>query len=61
MNWDFLLPVKLYFGTGRINELSDIIEQKGFKRGVLVCDGIFASNGLADEIVKKSGGKKAES
>ncbi|MBE6835785.1 MAG: iron-containing alcohol dehydrogenase [Ruminococcaceae bacterium] len=57
MNWDFLLPVKLYFGSGRINELSKIIDEKGFKRGVLVCDGIFAQNGLADEIVKKSGGK----
>ena len=56
MNWDFLLPVKLYFGSGRINELSGIIEQKGYKKGVLVCDGIFRENGLADEIVKKSGG-----
>ena len=57
MNWDFLLPVKLYFGTGRINELSDIISSYGFSRGVLVCDEIFVQKGLADEIVGKSGGK----
>jgi alcohol dehydrogenase len=57
MNWDFLLPVKLYFGSGRINELSDILKQKGFNRGVLVCDGIFRENGLADEIIKKSEGR----
>ena len=56
MNWEFLLPVKLYFGSGRINELSDIVKARGFKRGVLVCDGIFVQNGLADEIVKKSDG-----
>lgn len=57
MKWDFLLPVKLYFGKGRINELSEIISSYGFSRGVLICDGIFAENGLAHEIVRKSDGK----
>ena len=57
MTWEFSLPVKIYFGTDKINELPKIIEEYGFKRGVLVCSNTLKKNGVADEIVKNCDGK----
>lgn len=52
MTWEFSLPVKIYFGTDKIKELPKIIEEYGFKRGVLVCSNTLKKNGVADEIIK---------
>lgn len=57
MNWDFNLPVKLVFGTGRHKELPVFIDEIGGTNGVLVCSRSFAKNGLADEFVALSNGK----
>ncbi len=57
MTWEFSLPVKIYFGTDKINELPKIISEYGFKRGVLVCSNTLKKNGVADEIIKNCGGK----
>lgn len=56
MNWEFSLPVKIYFGTDKINELPQIINEHGFKRGVLVCSNTLKKNGVADEIIKNCKG-----
>lgn len=56
MNWEFSLPVKIYFGTDKINELPQIISEYGFKRGVLVCSNTLKKNGVADEIIKNCKG-----
>lgn len=56
MIWDFNLPVRLIFGVGKRNELASYINDIGGKRGVLVCSRSFASNGLADELVRLSQG-----
>ena len=57
MTWEFSLPVKIYFGTDKINELPKIISEYGFERGVLVCSNTLKKNGVADEIIKNCGGK----
>lgn len=57
MTWEFSLPVKIYFGTDKINELPKIISEYGFERGVLVCSNTLKKNGVADEIVKNCDGK----
>ena len=57
MTWEFSLPVKIYFGTDKINELPKIIEEYRFERGVLVCSNTLKKNGVADEIVKNCDGK----
>ena len=57
MTWEFSLPVKIYFGTDKIKELPKIIEEYGFKRGVLVCSNILKKNGVADEIIENSKGR----
>lgn len=56
MNWEFSLPVKIYFGTDKINDLPEIINEYDFKRGVLVCSNTLKKNGVADEIVKNCNG-----
>lgn len=57
MNWEFNLPVKLTFGNNRHEQIFDYICEIGGEVGVLVCSRSFAGNGLADKLVKLSGGK----
>lgn len=57
MNWEFNLPVKLAFGNNRHEQIFDYICEIGGEVGVLVCSRSFACNGLADKLVKLSGGK----
>ena len=52
MNWNFSLPVKIYFGTDKINELPEIINELGYKKGVLVCSNTLKKNGVADKIIE---------
>lgn len=56
MNWNFSLPVKIYFGTDKINELPEIIKEYGYKRGVLVCSNTLRKNGTADKIIENCNG-----
>jgi alcohol dehydrogenase len=56
MEWEFNLPVKLKFGTGKRKNIKKFIDEIGGKRGVLVCSHSFAVNGLADEFVELSAG-----
>lgn len=58
--WQFNLPVRIEFGVGKRNEIGSLIESIGGKKGVLVCSRSFATNGVADEIIKLSGGKLVE-
>ena len=56
MEWEFMLPVKLVFGSGKRNNLKEYINEIGGTRGILVCSKSFAKNGTADEFVKMSNG-----
>ena len=56
MSWEFSLPVKIYFGTDKIQELPKIISEYGYKRGVLVCSNTLKKNGVAEEIIKNCNG-----
>lgn len=56
MNWNFSLPVKIYFGTDKINELPEIIKELGYKKGVLVCSNTLKKNGVADKIIENCNG-----
>lgn len=57
MTWEFSLPVKIYFGTDKIKELPKIIEELGYKRGVIVCSNTLKKNGVADEMIENSKGR----
>lgn len=56
MTWNFSLPVKIYFGTDKINELPEIIKEFGYKRGVLVCSNTLRKNGVVDKIIENCNG-----
>ena len=60
MNWEFMLPVTLVFGTGKHSELKKYIDEIGGKKGVLVCSRSFAKNGLAQRFVELSEGRLTE-
>ena len=38
MNWDYLQPVKIRFGKGRVSEVKDLAKEMGIKNGLLVAD-----------------------
>lgn len=50
MNFNYMQPVKIIFGTGRIKELNELLSQyEG--NGLLVCTDIFYKNGLVDKLL----------
>lgn len=57
MDWEFKLPVKIVFGTGKRKNIDEYIKEIGGSCGVLVCSKSFTKNGIADEFVKNSNGK----
>ncbi|WP_297143551.1 iron-containing alcohol dehydrogenase family protein [uncultured Eubacterium sp.] len=60
MQWEFNLPVKLVFGSGKRNDLAKYIDEIDGSRGVLVCGNSFCKNGVADEFLRLGGGKIVE-
>ncbi len=57
MLWEFNLPVKIIFGSGKRKELKKYIDEIGGNRGVLVCSRSFEKNGTAQRFIEHSGGK----
>lgn len=56
MDWNYIQPVKISFGEGRIKEIKELADKLGCANGILVSDPFFAQNGLADKIVELSDG-----
>ena len=54
MKWDYLQPVKIYFGKGRVQEIKKIAQELGCARGLLVAGPFFFKSGLAEKIMKES-------
>lgn len=61
MAWDYIQPVKIHFGKGRVNEIKTIAAELGCKNGLLVADPFFFTNGLAKQIIENSEGAIAAS
>lgn len=57
MIWEFELPVKIVFGSGKRKELEKYIEEIQGKNGVLVCSRSFEKNGTAQKFIAHSGGR----
>ena len=60
MQWEFNLPVKIVFGSGKRAEIEKYIDETGGTRGVLVCSASVAKRGVANEFIKNSSGKIKE-
>ena len=57
MDWEFLLPVRLIFGSGKRRELASCIDDIGGSSGVLVCSATLEKSGAARELVESSAGR----
>lgn len=53
-DFSYSQTVILNFGIGISEKLDGIIKQQGFKCGMLICDKLFASNGVAEKIKASS-------
>ena len=51
MNWDYLQPVKIHFGKGRVKEIKEIAREFGCERGLLVAGPFFFKSGLAEKVI----------
>ena len=56
MEWVYTEPVKLIFGSHKINSIYEILCDQGLKKGILVSDPIFIENGLAKKVQEYSKG-----
>ncbi len=56
MNWDYIQPVEIHFGKGRVNEIKNIASSLGCKKGILVASPFFFKSGLAKKIMEESDG-----
>lgn len=56
MHWEYRQPVRVKFGNGMIGCLREEIEAMGLKCGVLVTSASFVKRGIADDVVRLSGG-----
>ena len=56
MNWDYIQPVEIHFGKGRVNEIKNIASSFGCKKGILVASPFFFKSGLAKKIMEESDG-----
>lgn len=56
MTWDYLQPVKIHFGKGRLWEIKTIAKELGLTRGLLVAGPFFFRSGLAGKIIRESEG-----
>lgn len=50
-------PVPIDFGMGKINKLPEIIEQFGYKKGILISTPSMVKNGTAEKLLKSCKGK----
>lgn len=56
MTWEYLQPVTIRFGNGKVKELKEAAAALGRTRGILVTDPFFKKSGKAEEIVAASDG-----
>ena len=59
MVWNYMQPVTIRFGNGRIRELGGEIEKLGGSRGMLITSPSFVKRGMVDKISRDGGGRIA--
>lgn len=56
MDWNLIQPVKIIFGSNKLNDLYHILKENELHNGMLVCDPYFIKSGLANKIMHYSKG-----
>lgn len=52
LNWEYLQPVRIYFGLDERKRMKEIARAFGISKAVLVCDVALVNNGTAEEFTK---------
>lgn len=60
MIWDYIQPVKIEFGSGRVKDINKLAKKLNCKKGLLVCSNFFIRNKFADTLLKESDGLLVE-
>lgn len=56
MKWNYEQPVSIVFGAGRIKDLTELINDTGGSKGILITTEPFKSNGISDDIIAETNG-----
>lgn len=56
MNWNYIQPVEIEFGNGKIKKLKEFIKERGYKNGLLVSSNFLVKNNIATNIVEDCAG-----
>lgn len=59
MIWNYMQPVTIHFGSGRIHELGSEIEKLGGRKGILITSPSFVKRGVAEKVRSDSDGRIA--
>lgn len=54
MNWNYIQPVRIIFGNGRLKELKELLGTA--EHPILITDPFFVQNGLAEKLAEQIGG-----
>ena len=54
MNWNYMQPVTIRFGNGRIKGLAEEVKALGGNRGILITSPSFVKRGLGRRSRKKA-------
>ncbi len=54
--WNYIQPVEILFGEGRVSEIKDVAIKLGGNRGILVCTKFFIKSGFAKQVMDDSDG-----
>src|SRR5574344_2221773 len=57
MTWDYMQPVRIIFGNGTVNRLSEEIAKMNGSNGMLITSASFERRGLAEHIRQISKGR----
>ncbi|MBQ2227549.1 MAG: iron-containing alcohol dehydrogenase, partial [Firmicutes bacterium] len=56
MNWNYMQPVTIHFGEGKLAQLPEEVRGLGKTRGILITSPSFERRGLVSKITEESGG-----
>jgi len=57
--WKYTQPVEIIFKADVLNDLDDILSQRGFSQGILICSNFFVKNGMAKEVMNSCASLRA--
>lgn len=51
MLWNYIQPVEIRFGSNRLNEIKEIIEEAGYKKGLIIASKSVVKSGVINRLI----------